>query len=299
MLGSIARYGSSKGMVLVPNLLSLNNASAINQAQSLGLVVSTLSAETPTNVISRGGIVLSQSPAPGTLVDYETPIIINYGKFIQDTIKIEDCASYPGSTTSTGNWCVGTQTFFSVTTTKRRKTITTTNNSVTPPEVTISYDYSCTDSISGGGSNYVEGSCGYTAPPKTCTRTINYGAYGACNAPYQVYKSGTQTRTISGTDTNCQPYSYPDNRACYQAVCGDYSSWYRDPNNIFKELRVRVCQRTDGSTYLDYADRCRTTQTVTYGTCNTKTNKRTQTTKNYSCGILQSTTTASIPCNAQ
>jgi Uncharacterized protein conserved in bacteria len=121
MLGFVARYGSSKGMVLVPNLLSLSNTSAINQALSTGLVVSTLSRETPTNISTQNGIVLSQSPNPGTLVEYETPIVINYGKFIQDSIKIEDCASYSGSTTSTGNWCVGTQTFFSVTTTKRRK----------------------------------------------------------------------------------------------------------------------------------------------------------------------------------
>jgi hypothetical protein len=299
MLGFVARYGSSKGMVAVPNFLSSSNASAISQTISLGLIVSTLSAETPTNVISKGGMVLSQSPAPGTLVDYETPIIINYGKFIQDTIKIEDCASYPGSTTSTGNWCVGTQTFFSVTTTKRRKTITTTDNSVTPPEVTISYDYSCTDSISGGGSDYVNGSCGYVTPPSSCTKTTNYTPYSACNAAYQVYSSGTQTRTVSGTGTDCQPYSYPENRTCYQAVCGSYGNWGNDPNDIFKQRRVRLCQNTDGSTYLNYDYRCRTSQSVTYGTCNTKTNKRVQTTKNYSCGVLQSTTTASIPCNAQ
>jgi hypothetical protein len=299
MLSFVSRFGSSKGMVAVPNVLSLNNSAAISQIVSLGLNVSTLSLRTPTNIQSRDGIVLSQNPAPGTLVDYETSVIINTGNFIKDTIGVGDCASYPGSTTSTGNWCVGTQTYFSVTTTKRRKTITTINNSVSPPEVTISYDYNCADSTSGGGSGYVNGSCGYVTPPTTCTKTTNYTAYSACNAAYQVYSSGTQTRTVSGTGTDCQPYSYPESRTCYQAVCGPYGSWGSHPTDIFKQRRTRLCQNTDGSRYFDSQDRCRTSQTVTYGTCNTKTNKRTQTTKNYSCGVLQSTTTASIPCNAQ
>jgi hypothetical protein len=301
MLSSIARFGSSKGMVAVPNFLSSSNASAISQTLSLGLIVSTLSAETPTNVSSKGGMVLSQSPAPGTLVDYETPIIINYGKFFADSINIGNCEGYPGSTTSTGNRCVDGQTltYFSVTTTKRRKKITVTNNSVVPPEVTISYDYDCLDDVSGGGSGYVNGSCGYVTPPSSCTKTTNYTAYSACNAAYQVYSSGTQTRTVSGTGTDCQPYSYPESRTCYQAVCGPYGSWGNHPDSVFKQQRVRLCQNTDGSRYFDYDDRCRTSQSVTYGTCNTKTNKKVQTTKNYSCGVLQSTTTASIPCNAQ
>jgi hypothetical protein len=292
MLGFVSRFGSSKGMVAVPNLLNIATATANSQVTSAGLRVSSLSGTRNTNVISEGGVSVSQTPAAGTLVDYETDIVITSGNYIADTVTVADCANY-GTTTNDPDYCSGNVYVYGSARTKRRKTVTTTNN--VAGTTTTSFDYSCTDDVVSRGSAYINGQCGYVAPPTTCTYSISYGPYSACNARYQIYISGTQTRTVSGTNTNCQPFSYPQSITCYQAVCNDYGPWsYLD---IYRERRVQLCQRTDGTTYFNEQIRCKTSTSTTYSTCVKK--KRTQTTKYYACGKLIDTVyTYNLPCNA-
>lgn len=279
-------------MVAVPNLLNIATATANSQVTSAGLRVSSLSGTRNTNVISEGGVSVSQTPAAGTLVDYETDIVITSGNYIADTVTVADCANY-GTTTNDPDYCSGNVYVYGSARTKRRKTVTTTNN--VAGTTTTSFDYSCTDDVVSRGSAYINGQCGYVAPPTTCTYSISYGPYSACNARYQIYISGTQTRTVSGTNTNCQPFSYPQSITCYQAVCNDYGPWsYLD---IYRERRVQLCQRTDGTTYFNEQIRCKTSTSTTYSTCVKK--KRTQTTKYYACGKLIDTVyTYNLPCNA-
>lgn len=296
MLGFVSRFGSSRGMVAVPNLLGVATATANTQVTSAGLLVSPLSGPRNTNVISEGGVSVAQTPAAGTLVDYETEVVITVGNYIADTVNVGPCQNY-GTTTNDPDYCSGNLYVYGSARTKRRKTVTTTNNIT--GITTTTFDNTCTDDVVSRGSGYINGQCGYVAPPTTCTKTRNEGPYSACNARYQIYISGTQTRTISGTETNCQPYSFPESRTCYQAVCNDWSDWYTNPSNSNQEIRSAFCQRTDGTTYFKYdSPRCKVTYTPIYGTC--RNGRRTITTKKYVCGIYQNgqDTVGSGPCNA-
>jgi hypothetical protein len=265
MFGFVTRYGSSKGMVAVPNLLGVNVDTANSRLALAGLSISNLSRLIPTNIPSQAGIALAQLIPPGTLVDYETPIIVNYGQLFEDSVVTSDCEGYPGSTTSSGNWCVGTETYFSVTTTKRRKTITRTNNIT--GEVSITFDFNCVDGVSGGGSGYIDGSCLYVTPRATCTPTANV-TNTACNAPFTRTVAGTFTRTTSGVDGNCDPYSSSVSITCYQPMCDPYGPWSTVPTDSTKEQRGQNCQTADGTFYQNRQVRCkRVTLSTTCGKC--------------------------------
>jgi hypothetical protein len=297
MLSFISRFGSSKGMVKVPKLDGKSNATALAEILAIGLKIDPLSRVIPTNVLLQNDIVLTQFPAADTLVDYETPIIVNYGAYVADTITIGNCEKY-GTTTNDADYCNGTQTIYGSARTKRRKEIKTKNNIT--GETVITYDYNCTDDVVSRGSAYVNGQCGYVTPPTTCTYSISYGAYGACNAPAVMYSEGTKTRTVSGTNTNCQPFSYPESATCCQEVCNSWSAWDTLPSDPTgaQERRGRLCQYTDCSRKVEEQRRCKTTTTITYGGCGSN-KKRIQTTKvkNLCTGAV-TTTTASVPCNA-
>jgi hypothetical protein len=297
MLGAVSnfvsRFGSSKGMVAVPNLLGVNATTANSRLALAGLSVSNFSGSIPTNIPSQDGVALSQQIPPGTLVDYETPIVVSYGQLFADSIVTSGCEGYPGSTTSSGNWCVGTETYFSVTRTKRRKTITRTNNITGDTEIT--FDYNCLDEVSGGGSRYIDGSCGYVTPRATCTPTANV-TDSACNAPFTRTVAGTFTRTTSGVDGNCDPYSSSVSITCYQPMCDPYGPWSTAPFDTNKEQRGQNCQTADGTFYQNREVRCKTTYVVTYGGCGSN-GRKIKVTKKYVCGKWQSTSTASIPCN--
>jgi hypothetical protein len=294
MLGFVSRFGSSKGMVRVPNFAGLNSATANSQLASAGLRLNSLSGEIATNNSAQGGIALNQSPAAGTLVDYETPIVINFGRFVADTITISGCQAY-GTPTNDPDYCSGTLYVYGGTRTKFRKTITTTNN--VTGQVSTTFDYSCSDTLADRGSAYINGLCGYVTPPVTCTATTDIGAYGSCSAAFLIGSRGTQSRTVSGTNTNCSTFSYTETVFCYQVMCGTYSAWGSHPTDIFQQRRTRTCQRANGTTYTETQDQCRTSSSTTYSVC--KSGRRTETIKYYSCGKLVDTKyTYNLPCNA-
>jgi hypothetical protein len=295
MLGFISRFGSSKGMVVVPNFSGLTTATAQSQIVSAGLKVSAAGGIRNTNVLAENGVSLSQLPVAGTLVDYETEVVITSGNYIADTVTIADCANY-GTTTNDPDYCSGNVYVYGSARTKRRKTVTTTNN--VTGTTTTTYDNSCTDDVVSRGSAYVNGQCGYVTPPTTCTYSISYGAYGACNAAYAIYSSGTKTRTVSGRNTNCQPFSYPEYASCCQYVCNPWSAWDTLPSDPTgnQERRGRLCQYTDCSRRVEEERRCKTTYVITYGACGSKGTK-VRTIKTYVCGVFKSSSSSSIPCN--
>ena len=283
-------------MVAVPNLLGVATATANTQVTSAGLRVSSLSGTRNTNVISEGGVSVSQTPAAGTLVDYETDIIITSGNYIADTVIVADCANY-GTTTNDPDYCSGNVYVYGSARTKRRKTITTTNN--VTGTTTTAYDNSCTDDVVSRGSAYINGQCGYVEPPKGCTATISYGAYGACNAAYAYLSAGTKTRTISGTNSNCTKFSYPDYASCCQEAYQEpWSLWTPLETDNRYESRTTMFQNTSCTRFRVYQSRCRTTYKYTYGTC--RNGRKSVTTKKYVCNVYQTgqDTVGSMPCNA-
>jgi hypothetical protein len=296
MLGFISRFGSSKGMVAVPNLLGVATATANTQVTSAGLRVSLLSGPRNTNVISEGGVSVAQTPAAGTLVDYETEVVITSGNYIADTVNVGPCQNY-GTTTNDPDYCSGNLYVYGSARTKRRKTVTTTNN--VTGITTTTFDNTCTDDVVSRGSNYINGQCGYVEPPKPCTATRSEGPYSACNAPYTYNKSGTKTRTISGTDAKCNPFSYPESATCCQEAHQlPWSGWTPLETDNRYESRTTMFQNTSCTRFRVYESRCRTTYKYTYGTC--RNGRKSVTTKKYVCNVYQTgqDTVGSMPCNA-
>jgi hypothetical protein len=295
MLGFVSRFGSSKGMVAVPDFSGVATATALGQVVLSGLQVSAASGIRNTNVLAQNGVSLSQIPAAGTLVDYETEVIITSGNYVADTVNVGPCQNY-GTTTNDPDYCNGNLYVYGSARTKRRKTVTTTNNIT--GITTTEYDNSCTDDVVSRGSAYINGQCGYVAPPTTCTYTISYGAYGACNAPYTYNTSGTKTRTVSGTNTNCQPFSYPESATCCQEAHQlPWSGWTPLETDNRYESRTTMFQNKSCTRYRVYESRCRTTYVITYGACGSRGTK-VKTTKTYVCGVYQSSSSSSIPCTA-
>jgi len=292
MLGFISRLGSSKGMVLVPNFAGLNSATANSQLASAGLVLNPLSGEVATNNSAQGGIGLTQFPAAGTLVDYETPIVVNFGKFVADTVTVSPCQGYT-TPANDSDYCSGTLYVYGPTRTKNRKTVTTTNN--VTGNSTITYDYSCADTVVPRGSEYINGQCGHVVAPVTCTPTANV-TYSTCTAAFIRGSSGRQTKTTSGIDSACNPYSNSVSYTCFQPMCDPYGPWSTLPTDSNKEQRGQNCQTADGTFYQNRQVRCKTTYVTTYGGCGSKGTK-VRTIKTYVCGIFQSTSSSSIPCN--
>jgi hypothetical protein len=296
MLGFISRFGSAKGMVAVPNFSGLNSANAAIQLASAGLTLDPFSKTINTNNSLQGGVVLGQFPTAGTLVNYETPVIINLGTFVQDTVTVSNCEKY-GATVNDPDYCSGTLYVYGSARTKRRKTVTTTNNVTNT--TTTAFDNTCTDDVVGRGSAYISGQCNYTPPPTTCTATTNYGAYSACNAPATYNTSGTKTRTVSGTNTNCTTFSYSESATCCQEVHQlPWSGWTPLETDNRYESRTTMFQNANCVRYRVYESRCRTTYTPVYGTC--RNGRKSVTTKKYVCGIYQTgqDTVGSLPCAA-
>jgi hypothetical protein len=293
MLGFISRLGSSKGMVVVPNFSGLTTATAQSQIVSAGLKVSLISGIRNTNVLAENGVSLSQLPVAGTLVDYETEVVITSGNYVADSVTVGPCQGYT-IPTNDSDFCSGTLYVYGATRTKNRKTVTTTNN--VTGTFTITYDYSCADTVVDRGSAYLDGQCGHVVAPVTCTATAST-TETTCNAAYKIGSSGTFTRTTSGTDSACNPYSSSVSIKCWQYVCNAWSAWDTLPSDTNKERRGRLCQYTDGSTKVEEQQRCKTTYVITYGGCGSN-GKKIQTTKKYVCGKWESTTTSSVPCNA-
>ena len=95
--------------------------------------------------------------------------------------------------------------------------------SVTPVSVTPSggsNEGSGSSPCSAGGG---DSGSGPTAPP-SCTPTTSYGGWSDCNAACHNYSS--QSRDVSGTNSDCTTFSYTDSQSCYVScppVC-DFST---------------------------------------------------------------------------
>lgn len=81
MLGIGGRFSSSPGMVRVPDLSGRNLQQSVEILTNLKIPISQLSAAETQNP-SLGGLLQSQSIAPGTLIDYGNIVIIRFFIYI-------------------------------------------------------------------------------------------------------------------------------------------------------------------------------------------------------------------------
>jgi len=247
MLSFIARFGSSKGMVAVPNLSGLSRSQAQTAISNAGLVFGGESSTSTTNS-SLDGKVASQSPSAGSLVDYATSVSYQYYIYVAPAAPTITSISY-GSC-----YNVGTPTSSYTCSDPYTKTPTTTQER----QRDVTYYYSdgsvtygteaCTSTTTSGTAIQNSADCGYVAPVKTCTASCGtYSAWGSCQNVYA--GGGVQYRTRTCTRTDCSTYTQTDSRSCCAATCGSWSAYGSCVNGVKK--RTRTCTKTDCSTYTE------------------------------------------------
>jgi hypothetical protein len=287
MLGFVSRFGSSKGMVTVPNFSGVATATAQGQIVSAGLRVSAAGGIRNTNVLAENGVSLSQTPAAGTLVDYETEVIITSGNYVADTVSVGPCQNY-GATVNDPDYCSGTLYVYGSARTGRRKTVTTTNN--VTGTTTTSFDYSCTDDVVSRGSAYIDGQCNYVSPPVASCTADNYFVV----VPWSACSGGSRTRTVGSRDIYCNETRTIETEKCCVAGLVSCTSWTTVPGG---QSRVCTYKRADCSTYTVTEIKC---AVITKTSCTSCTKTRpfrktcTTTTTNSDCS--QSSSSSIVYC---
>lgn len=287
MLGFVARFGSSKGMVLVPNLSGLATNDAISAIQNAGLRFSGSSTST-TSSSSLGDKVFAQSIPSGSLVEYETSISFENYVYVPyvPTVTYGDCVTYSTSTSSAPSDCIsGTFDRYRTTTQFRHR-------AVFFDGVLERYD-PCESIVSGEYIPNVS-ACGYVAPVRTCTANCGtWSAWSSCQILYGT--GGTRTRSRTCTRSDCSTYTEVDTDVCCQAFCGAWSSWTSSASGV--QERSRTCQRADCSTYTDSETRCTVRSTTSCGSCTRKAPfRRTCTTTTINSDCSTSTSSFSQAC---
>jgi hypothetical protein len=215
MLGFVTRYGSSKGMVAVPNLSGRTFDQALSDIQASGLKFKNGTIRI-TNNQALDKKVFAQTQTPGTLVDYESEISFNYDSYYIGTGgvsygPIERNNNIPGVVTTP---CDGT-TLVRTTTYANRREVRFNN-------VFQFYETAANSSESSREDN--SASCGYVAPVKVCTATYIEGSWSSCNQTPKTW-TGLRNRTISGIRSDCSPYSYIDVGSCCIAHEGTWGNF--------------------------------------------------------------------------
>ena len=261
MLGFVAKFGSSKGMVQVPNLVGLSAVAATGQALSpavqalinSGLKFSISTAEN-TTVIANDKKVKLQNPPANTLVDYESEVSFVYNTYVVIT-TYGNPENYNSVTTYS---CSGT-TRIPTTTTYRRR-------AVFGNQAFLFWEELSSNSVTGQAQQQsVE--CGYVVPP--CSRpTETCGAPTAWSGCRNMYAGGgAREATQTCIRTNCTSYTKTLYKCCMAPACTNWSSWTGTADS--GGSRTRTCYDADCNSRVERQTRCgeRCGNWVSRGTC--------------------------------
>jgi hypothetical protein len=248
MLGFVSRFGSSKGMVRVPNLVGLSAVAAPGQVfspavQALinsGLRFSVGKAE-DTTVEANDKKVKSQFPPADTLVNYESEVSLVYNTYIVIT-TYGNVENYNVVTTYS---CSGT-TRIPTTTTYRRRL-------VFANQVPIFYEELSSTSVTGQAQQQsVE--CGYVVPP--CRRpSETCGAPTAWSGCLNMYAGGGAREAYQTCiRTNCTSYTKTLYKCCMQPGCSNWSAW--SGVSGAGQSRSRTCFDADCNATTQVESRC-------------------------------------------
>lgn len=289
MLGFIARFGSSKGMVAVPDLSGLTRSEAQDLISNTGLFFNGESSVS-TSTSSLDGKISTQSISSGTLVDYGTGITFQYYFYIPPAAptlvsvdRSSPCSivSFSDEANCLPSYGVPNYTRVVTRTNFRQRTIVYLYSDGS----TSSGIENCPSETFTLSSNNNSKSCGYVEA--TCTPSTSVLVpWGTCSAGYQ-------TRTVRTIYSDC---SYSDDlqaRCCNTSVtCGLYGSWYYPAAQV--RCKDRTCTDLRCNTYTDSLCEsiCATSTSKSCGACSkTKPFRRscTTTTVNKDCSIDRST----------
>jgi hypothetical protein len=286
MLGFITRFGSSKGMVKVPNLDGLTMEQADTALSLAGLLRSTRTSS-PTSNNARNEKINTQSIAANSLVDYETSISYNYEYYVppyQPTItKDPTCSTY--NTTSTGGSCNADKSYnYPVITYQRHKGVYY--------DGVLSHYESCEDTYGGGGSEFIDGLCGYVkAPVAACINTAD--DYFVV-VPWSACSGGSRTRTVGSRDIYCNETRSTETEACCTAGLRFCDARVAVPGGYSTTCYYR---RADCSTYTTVTISCIPSTRTTCTSCSkTKPFRKTCTTTTISSDCSQSSSSSSVAC---
>jgi hypothetical protein len=216
MLGFVARYGSSKGMVSVPNLSGRTFDQALSDIQASGLKFKNGTIRI-TNSQALDKKVFAQAQTPGTLIDYESEISFSYDSYYIGTggvtygpdernPEIQPVLTLP---------CEGT-------------TLVRTTRYANRREVRFNNVFQFYETIPDSLETSREQNsafCGYVAPPKVCPpQGPFYSTWSACDQTPKTW-TGIRSRTVSGVRSDCSPYSYRDQGNCCIPHQGTWSGW--------------------------------------------------------------------------
>ncbi len=282
MLGFISRFGSSKGMVRMPDLSGLTRPQALAALENAGLRFSGSSTET-TSSSSLSDKIKTQSIAANSLLEYESEASFIYYSYVPyvPTVTYGNCEQYSFDAFS---WCSGTTRIRTETGYRRRA---------------VNYDgvfqfYEECSSTSSYDETQNSTLCGYVPPAATCTASCgSYSSWSACKILYSM--GGERTRTRTCTRTNCSTYTQTDSEPCCTPYCGAWSAW----TTVFSGVqnRSRTCVRADCSSYTDTESRCGTQSSTTCGACSRKSPfRKTCTTTTVSSNCSTSSSSYSTAC---
>jgi hypothetical protein len=204
MLGFITRYGSSKGMVAVPNLAGKTADEAIQIIRDTGLTFKQGTLRITSNVAFDKKVYL-QNLAPDTLVDYESEISFSYDSYYGTTANVtygpvEVYNTIPSEACS-GTTLVRTRTFLN-----RRKVLFNGEDQGFYDEVASTTD--------GGTSEPNSAACGYVPPARVCpTSDVATSAWSACRQTPGTF-TGTRTRSRLAIRSNCSEVPYTETGNC-------------------------------------------------------------------------------------
>jgi hypothetical protein len=290
MLGFVAKFGSSKGMVKVPNIIGLSAERASNQILSpaiealanSGLNFSSSTAE-DTTVFANDKKVKSQNPPVDTLVDYESGISFTYNSYITITRygDPDDYRSVPGYD------CSGT--------TKIPKTTIYSRRAVYNNDAFISWEELGSRSVTGQAQTQSV-DCNWVAPPcsrpkETCGDPT---AWSGCRNMSAGGGARESTQTCIRTD--CTSYTKTSYKCCMSPQCTEWSNWL---GGAGAQSRTRTCYDADCNATTETQTRCAAQcgSWRTVGTCKNAKQSRERTCIRTDCSTY--TDSGSVTCQGR
>jgi hypothetical protein len=216
MLGFVTRFGSSKGMVAVPNLSGRTFDQALSDIQAAGLKFKNGTIRI-TNNQALDKKVFAQAQTAGELIDYESEISFNYDSYyigaggvsygpIERNLEIQPVLTLP---------CDGT-TLVRTTTYANRREVRFNN-------VFQFYEAAANSSESSREPN--SAFCGYVVPPRVCpTSDVATSSWSACRQTPRTY-TGTRTRSRLAIRSDCSQVPYTQTGNCCIPHIGTWTGW--------------------------------------------------------------------------
>jgi hypothetical protein len=216
MLGFVTRFGSSKGMVAIPNLSGRTFDEALLDIQAAGLKFKNGTIRI-TNNQALDKKVFAQAQTAGELIDYESEISFNYDSYYVGAGGV----TYGPDERNSGIAPV-------VTTPCEGTTLVRTTRYFNRREVRFNNVFQFYETIPDSIETSREpnsASCGYVVPARVCpTSDVATSSWSACRQTPGTY-TGTRTRSRLAIRSDCSQVPYTQTGNCCIPHIGTWTGW--------------------------------------------------------------------------